>query len=143
MRLLFITTSPLAVLLVIGLAIRARSGGPAQQELSKSTTDQMTGSSAADALLGGVNVGVIRAPQRKPSESGSVARWLIAHVRPTALISSRLLRSGSAQRSSSSDSCDSRFDPVPPRVSHTAARRKRAPRCARVASRHRSRALGL
>ena len=50
----------------------------------------MTGRSAADALLSGGNVEVIRAPQCKPAESRSIARWPIAQVRLTALISSAL-----------------------------------------------------
>jgi hypothetical protein len=89
-RLLAIAASALAILLAIGLATHARSGAPAGQAISNSTTDQMTGRSAADALLSGANVELIRTPQRKPSESGSVATCLIAQAPPAPLISSAL-----------------------------------------------------
>jgi len=90
MKFLAIAAVALAALLTIGLVNHARVAVPSQREICNPTTGQITGTSAADALLSAAIAPVVRAPQRKRSESGSIAAFLNAEVRTTVPISCAL-----------------------------------------------------
>jgi len=89
-RLFAIAASTLAILLTIGLATHTRVRAAAPHEICNPTTGQMTGPSAVDTLLSGGIVQVVRAPQRKRSEPGSIVTVLNAEAGPVAPISCAL-----------------------------------------------------